>query len=113
MLWIWTYFHIDCFFSNAIIIFISSCDATKIVGGLYEAIFAILIFLIIPRKWIKKLDMILQKSNSPKRDLKNSIVGKLDFTSKFLLGVPKIINKISGNVFRNSSKNVKAVIKMP
>ena len=83
-------------------------DATKIVGGLYEAIFAILIFLIIPRKWIKKLDMILQKSNSPKRDLKNSIVGKLDFTSKFLLGVPKIINKISENIFGNSSKNTKS-----
>ncbi len=83
-------------------------DATKIIIGLYESVFAVLLFLIIPKNSLKKLSMLLQRSNSKKRNIKNSIIGKLDFTSKFLSGVPKIINRVSENAFEGSSKTLKS-----
>lgn len=83
-------------------------DASKIIVGLYESVFAVLLFLIIPKKSIKKLSTVLQKGTSPKCDLKNIIIGKLGFTSKFLSGVPKTISQISENIFGNSSKCAKS-----
>lgn len=83
-------------------------DAAKIVAGLYESVFAVLVFLIIPKKSLKKMSMILQRGRSEKHNFKDNIIGKLDFTSKFLMGVPKIINKVSENVFGGSSKSVKS-----
>lgn len=82
-------------------------DASKIIVGLYESVFAVLLFLIIPKKSLKKLSTVLQKGTSPKYDLKDVIIGKLGFTSKFLSGVPKIISKVSEGISGNDSKNIK------
>ena len=96
------------FFITQVLFSFQLGDAAKIVVGLYESVFAVLIFLIIPKKPLRKLNVFLQRSNSCKRDLKDSIIGKLDFTSKFLMGVPKIINRVSENVFESGGKNLQA-----
>ena len=82
-------------------------DASKIIIGLYESVFAIFLFLIIPKKSLKSLSMVLQRNNYSKRDFKDIIVSKLDFTSKFLLGVPKIISKVSESAFGRGSNNLR------
>lgn len=83
-------------------------DAAKIVASLYETVFAALIFLIIPKKPLIKLSAALQRNSSTKRELKESLIGKLDFTSKFLVGVPKIINRVSESMRCRSEKNIKS-----
>ena len=96
------------FFVSQVLFSFQLGDAAKIVTGLYESLFAVLLFLVIPKKSLKKLSAVFQRNNSCKRDLKENIIGKLGFTSKFLSGVPKIINRVSENVFEGDRKNLKS-----
>ncbi len=83
-------------FSSALISF-QSGDTTKMIIGLYESIFATIIFLSLPKSVFSKI-----KGSSPSflQDVKNdnikeALTQKLRFASRFLVFMPKLIDKTS------------------
>lgn len=100
------------FLISGLIISLQAGDTTKVIIGVYESLFAITIFLILPKSFLKKINLWIisdhfempKSAYSNESGLKNIAAQKLISASKLLAYIPKIIDKISKN-FQNVPYN--------
>lgn len=91
------------FVVTQVILSLQSNDVSKMIIGFYEVILAVGIFLLIPKGFLKKTNQLFGSFSFSKSNIQshsqNAIVTKIKFMSKFLVGIPKVISKLSTDIF--------------